>query len=378
MKTIREFSVARWIEDRFEILHSGHQAIVSMEGIRGIAVFLVFLVHYVTLIEPWLSKDTATFILSSYVRTIGNIGVDLFFVLSGYLIYGMLIPKHRPFGPYFRRRVQRIYPTFTVVFLTYLLLSVAVPAESKIPSDSLQALKFIVQNYLLMPGLFDVTAIITVAWSLSYEFFYYLVTPLIVTGLSMRRWDASQRVKFVLLFSMIALAGFSIYGGPVRLLMFVPGILLYESIAAGKSSQFPWIGITCFILALVVTSTFRFYGVSGFVKFPVIGVLFYIFCLDCFTSDRVASKFFSSKPLRWLGNMSYSYYLIHGLALKFFFLILGVVYPPHGSDNLLFWTLLPLAFVITLVPSCTLFLYVEKPFSIISPSRPPELTPKST
>ena len=98
---------------------------------------------------------------------------------------------------------------------------------------------------------------------------------------------------FVLLFSMVALAGFSISGGPVRLLMFVPGILLYETIAAGKKSQFPWVGLTCFVLALVVTSAFQFYDVSGLVKFPVIGALFYIFCLDCFTSDRIATKFFS-------------------------------------------------------------------------------------
>jgi peptidoglycan/LPS O-acetylase OafA/YrhL len=80
-----------WIRDTFEISHTNHQAILSMEGIRGFAVFLVFLVHYVTLVEPWILDDGTTYLISKEIRGIGNIGVDLFFVLSGYLIYGMLI-----------------------------------------------------------------------------------------------------------------------------------------------------------------------------------------------------------------------------------------------------------------------------------------------
>jgi len=339
-----------------------------MEGIRGMAVFLVFLVHYVTLVEPWLGTDTVTAVLASYIRAIGNIGVDLFFVLSGYLIYGMLIVRHRPFGTYFRRRIQRIYPTFTAVFILYLLLSAIFPSESKIPDDHLQATVFIAQNYLLLPGLFDIPAIITVAWSLSYEFFYYIVTPLVIAGLSMREWQPSQRVGFVLALSLACLAAFSIFGGHVRLLMFVPGILLYETVVARRAIRVPWLGLVSFAMALVATSAFNYYGVSGLIMFPVIGALFYLFCLDCFTAAGAASRIFSGDLMRWLGNMSYSYYLIHGLALKFTFLLFGLIYPPQGSGELLFWVLLPLAFLITLVPSGMLFLYVERPYSLFVPS----------
>lgn len=122
-----------WFRSTFEISHTTHKAVVSMEGIRGFAVFLVFLVHYVTLVDPWLTKASTTQILSAHLRSIGNIGVDLFFVLSGYLIYGMLIRKKKPFGSYLARRIQRIYPTFTAVFVIYLLLSAIFPSESKIP-----------------------------------------------------------------------------------------------------------------------------------------------------------------------------------------------------------------------------------------------------
>ena len=96
-----------WLRNIFEISHTTHKAVVSMEGIRGFAVFLVFLVHYVTLVDPWLTKSSTTQILSAHVRSIGNIGVDLFFVLSGYLIYGMLIRKKKPLGGYLARRIQR-------------------------------------------------------------------------------------------------------------------------------------------------------------------------------------------------------------------------------------------------------------------------------
>ena len=185
-----------WLRSIFEIPHTTHTAIISMEGIRGFAVFLVFLVHYMTLVKPWLLESSITFQIARHVQSIGNIGVDLFFVLSGYLIYGMLIKKHRPFGAYILRRIQRIYPTFTVVFIIYLILSVLFPSESKIPTEWKEGLVFVIQNYMLMPGLFDITAIITVAWSLSYEFFYYLLIPLLIASLFMRSWQAKYRIAF--------------------------------------------------------------------------------------------------------------------------------------------------------------------------------------
>ena len=83
--------MTNWIRNTFEISHTNHKSIIAMEGIRGFAVFLV---HYVTLIEPWLLENTMTFQAATYIRSIGNMGVDLFFVLSSYLIYGMLIQKN--------------------------------------------------------------------------------------------------------------------------------------------------------------------------------------------------------------------------------------------------------------------------------------------
>ncbi|WP_153067260.1 acyltransferase family protein, partial [Steroidobacter cummioxidans] len=94
-----------------------------MEGLRGLAVLLVFLVHYESLLEPWIAADASLGVVAGALRIIGNSGVDLFFVLSGYLIYGSLLTRQQSFLHFFTRRLQRIYPAFTAVFLSLIHIS---------------------------------------------------------------------------------------------------------------------------------------------------------------------------------------------------------------------------------------------------------------
>ena len=155
MTIIKENTIAKamnWFQRTFEVAHSKHNSIRTMEGLRGFAVFFVFLVHYTTLIEPWLVNQSLTHKFSIYLKNIGNLGVDLFFVLSGYLIYGMLIKKEKPFLPYIRRRFQRIYPTFCVVFILYMVLSFVFPVESKLPNGLFRSIIYIIENLLLFTG----------------------------------------------------------------------------------------------------------------------------------------------------------------------------------------------------------------------------------
>ena len=92
-----------WLERLFEVSHGKGRQLRSMEGLRGLAVFLVFLVHYVTLAKPWLAPASFSTRVADGLHNIGNTGVDLFFVLSGYLIYGSLIRK-----PYIRQQWTRL------------------------------------------------------------------------------------------------------------------------------------------------------------------------------------------------------------------------------------------------------------------------------
>lgn len=358
-----------WLSQRFELSRGGGADNVRpMEGLRGFAVFLVFLVHYITLVKPWVIANPILLEFSSKLHSIGNAGVDLFFVLSGYLIYGSLIIRHQPFISFMMRRIQRIYPAFFAVFLTYIFLSFVFPAENKIPSEAIGGAIYLIQNFFLLPGLLPIEPMITVAWSLSYEMFYYLVTPVIIGLLGLRKLKSNWRVLF---FVAIAVAFFifsATFGGPIRLSMFVSGILLYEALSSKHLSP-PSSSLGLFALCVGLLGTLLpVTGNSGSaIKIGFLFVSFFIFCLSCFRNPTAwLPRVFSWTPLRWLGNMSYSYYLLHGLALKAGFLFLTKLLPASGSDSpLWFWILLPIMFSLTLIPSTFLFLAIERPLSLV-------------
>lgn len=356
-----------WLIQRFELSRGGDARNVRpMEGLRGFAVSLVFLVHYVTLVEPWIGGQASMLAFADALHTIGSTGVDLFFVLSGYLIYGSLISRPQPFARFMARRIARIYPAFFVVFVTYVTLSFVFPAQSKIPSPASAGMLYLAQNFLLLPGLYPLEPMITVAWSLSYEMFYYVAMPLVIGLFKLQGRSAPWRVSFFLLTTATAVIYCSIYGGHVRLIMFASGVLLHEAISSSRSPALPGsIGVLALALGLLAT-LLPADGNSGFaLKVSILFTSFFVLCLVCFVDPYAwLPRAFSWTPLRWLGNMSYSYYLIHGLALKASFLALATIVSVDNHGALLFWTLLPPMFLLTLVPSAILFLTIEYPLSL--------------
>lgn len=361
-----------WLTQRFELSRGGGgHNVRPMEGLRGFAVFLVFLVHYVTLVRPWISGESALLVFTSVLHTIGNTGVDLFFVLSGYLIYGSLISRPQQFVRFISRRVERIYPAFVIVFVTYVALSFAFPTENKIPASVSEGMIYLLQNLLLLPGLFPIEPMITVAWSLSYEMFYYLVIPVFITLFRMRDRSTVLRVSFFSIAAAVTAIYCAVCGGPVRLIMFVSGILLHEAV---NSCRIPTPNSFTGLLALafgLLATLLPMAGSSGStLKVSILFVSFFVLCLACFRDPYAwLPRAFSWTPLRWLGNMSYSYYLLHGLALKAGFLALAVVLPVADHGSWLFWALLPTMFALTLFPTAVLFLAVERPYSL-APHRP--------
>ena len=200
-----------------------------MEGLRGLAVLLVFGVHFHALFGQHLPVNSATFAISSIWESIGHSGVDLFFLMSGFLIYGAVIGRKTPILKFMRRRVQRIYPTFLSVFAIYLVLSAVFTSENKIPSSFWQAQRYILENLLLLPGIINIVPVITVAWSLSYEIFFYLFLPLLVVLLAMRKWNTRIRPLFFSALAVVYL-GFCFLGfyPRPRLAMFLAGIVLFD------------------------------------------------------------------------------------------------------------------------------------------------------
>ncbi|MBM0108502.1 acyltransferase [Steroidobacter sp. S1-65] len=334
-----------------------------MEGLRGFAVLLVFFVHYADLVRPWIAEDGPLIALCHALAVIGQSGVDLFFVLSGYLIYGSLLSRHQAFLPFMLRRVERLYPAFSAVFVVYIALSFAFPAESKIPEQPAAGALYLLQNFLLLPGLVPIQPMITVAWSLSYELFYYLLIPVLIAVFKLRTRSSAWRTSFFLI--LAALCAIGIQNGRIHLLMFVAGIVLFEALEHSRLRLSSTAGLVALILGLMSMLLPIPEPMGTTVKVGILCVAFFVLCLACFRAPRDwLPAAFGWTPLRWLGNMSYSYYLLHGLALKGGFLLLSKLAPPKGDQPALFWALLPVMFALTLVASSLLFLLIERPFSL--------------
>jgi exopolysaccharide production protein ExoZ len=367
------------------------QRLIPMEGLRGIAVLLVFFVHFHALFGSYASIHPVFEWLSGFLGNIGNTGVDLFFVLSGSLIYGVLLRRKVSYFKFIRRRLERIYPAFLAVFSLYLLLSAVFRDESKIHGPFVSACLYVLANALLLPGIFAITPIITVAWSLSYEFFFYLIIPVVVWLTRMRTWKRAGRVAFfIALWLSYMLYAFTVPRSQVRLLMFVAGILMYEAMDSawlrGKLTRKGEIFAICTFLASLAyvylydarPQLFGFLPgltagetvLPGIVTFqgPYKVIVLSISCttlaLYSFEFDGLLKAFFSWNPLRYLGNMSYSYYLIHGLVLHAVALIAYSIVPEGHPSLPLFLLALPLGFAMTWIASSCLFLLVEKPISL--------------
>jgi exopolysaccharide production protein ExoZ len=356
--------------------------IIPMEGVRGYAVLLVFLVHHHNLFGKYLPVSSPLHSVSQFGNIVGHSGVDIFFILSGFLIYGSLLRKPISYLSFCARRLHRIYPTFLFVFAIYVLLCHLIPSASKLPPGGSKEFVYLVENVLLLPGMMDIPALVTVAWSLSYEFFFYLTIPLIIIFTGMQGWRRSSRVCFFGCLVLIHFIGYR-FGvlSHIRLTMFFAGVLLYEVANAGwqmksqlsRRGEILIVGIyvaTLFSLGWVRLSNLGVVNQSAVPEYSsviwtgLLWVALFGLTLYCFIFDGVLKRLFSYTPLRRLGNMSYSYFLFHGLVLNGVAFGVGRLIDPETKSVWLFLGILAVNLLLTVLGSLILFLLIEKPFSL--------------
>ena len=377
-------SVKAWVSARFDLArHGPGRHLPAMDGLRGVAVLLVFGVHFSTLAQPWLAPGSALAAAMDVLRRIGHAGVDLFFVLSGLLIYGALIAGRWTYASFMRRRLQRLYPTFLAVFALYLLLSVLLPGESKLPpGGAAEVLRYLLANLLLLPGLFPIEPLITVAWSLSYELAFYLFMPLLVMALRLRQWTPAQRMALFAALALLTALNIATVQGHVRFVMFLGGVLLFETLQRRPPLAVPAAAALVAVAVALAVDVLRPVGDVGFaVRTVIMAVAFWALCQSALAQPTHAlSRLLAWEPLRWLGTMSYSFYLIHSLALRAVFMVAGHLWPAQAMP--LAWHLL-LAMVClaaALLASAGLFLLVERPLSLAphapQPPAPPAPAPE--
>jgi peptidoglycan/LPS O-acetylase OafA/YrhL len=358
-----------------------------MEGLRGIAVLLVFFVHYSSGMAPFFGANSECIWWIAAIHEVGNSGVDLFFVLSGFLIYKAIIDRSPNYTQYARRRVERIYPVFLAVLCIYVALSFLFPGYSRIPIAFGDASAYIMANVLLLPGIFSIEPIISVAWSLSYEALYYMLVPLLTGLLLMRHWRSQRRIVFVVAIYLFYIAAQWFGAAPhFRLTMFLGGILLYEIAYGlgidGQHGGNPWIDWLSLALFVIGLACFTLLGesrwmlgktaaaaVPGFLKFVILNGVFVLLVHRCLFAAGPAAHLFSLSPLRWLGNMSYTYYLTHSLGLHLFFKVLPAIAPTLKGSFLVYCGLVPFAIIITIGTSVPVYLFIERPFSL----KPPQI-----
>ncbi len=324
----------------------------------------------------------------------GYIGVDVFFVLSGFVIAQVLLRELTKTGKvdlrrFYEKRFRRLLPAAAVVSVFTLLLSVVLlsptGAQQFAIRTAMAASLFTSNLYLYRGGgYFDPnleTNPFLHMWSLSVEEQFYFVLPM--TMAFVWAWVmARRRKKGSLLRARPVITGVVLFGGtlsfslsvllvshpelfffrPDEFGFFFPFTRIWE-FAAGVllalgASRLPrlgnkmalWWGIAgaAFILgaAVVYDGNTAFPGWAAL--FPVMGTVLLLVAGD--NSDVVA-RTLSVKPLRWMGDISYSWYLWHWPLIVF----APVVFPDAGP-----W-LLPVVGAASLVPAWLSYQYLEEP-----------------
>jgi peptidoglycan/LPS O-acetylase OafA/YrhL len=178
--------------------------IPELDGLRGVAIILVIVYHYFYH-DPGPNHHPVGLLANIYAYSeryfgLGWSGVDLFFVLSGFLIGGILLDVRnspRYFRTFYLRRLHRIVPAYYAWIGLFLVAMIF--ASHILSVKQLMALILFLQNF--RPWYFHPIAEswFVPAWSLAVEEQFYLVAPLLI-------WKLSERRLYKLLSGVILLA----------------------------------------------------------------------------------------------------------------------------------------------------------------------------
>jgi peptidoglycan/LPS O-acetylase OafA/YrhL len=312
------------------------RTIPQLDRLRGLAILLVLTGHISNVFPPTIFE----------ISHQGWIGVDLFFVLSGFLITGILWDTRESknyFGRFYGRRVLRIWPAYTLIlilaFCIVPLLKLLVGGSPlTAPKEQLEVWPYLlmIQNYFAIA--LSTSAILYTTWSLAIEEQFYLVWPAVIR-------HASHRVILPLLFGGLLMAPFLRLWAMHR--GFSPITIYYNPLTHGD-------GLLCGAVTAIwlrtARPTRRTLLLAGFALFLVGFVLFLqihptgaiktvphsspllytytaLFSTGLLLVALVSENaglilhryFFMNRPLAFFGFISYSLYLYHPTILRIAF-----------------------------------------------------------
>lgn len=297
----------------------------SLDGLRAIAVLLVFAFH---IPGTWWYLPN------------GSLGVDVFFVLSGFLITSLLVEEHGMTGridlpKFYMRRALRLFPALIVTLVAVALL---IPTEdAAIRGDIVKeivASGTYTSNWFLAFGALD-SVYLEHTWSLALEEQYYLVWAIALVGLMTRGRNAERIVVVALavgavsiLWRVVLLVGFDAsfdrvyFGFDTRL----DGLLLGSALGAMRHTRLwpmlsglarrqiaPAVAAAVLIL-LVAMSAVEWPGnvVRFAILLPMVNVAASVITLQLVDGESSwLSRVLASPPLVRVGKLSYGIYLFH-------------------------------------------------------------------
>lgn len=295
----------------------------GIQGLRGLAATMVLLFH----LHCMSAKAGFTGLSTSpWLENLGIYSVLLFFCISGYLIVGTLT-RHRDLRRFALNRVLRIYPVFLILHLIMFGLGPWMNYEwmGALRDSPTAYVRHFLSNLLFLPGLTQMPIAQKNAWSLSYEAaFYIMAAGLAYAG---RRWSLSLPLKV----AGLLLVCFGAYLNDEYFVFFMLGALVFWLEQKGRlpTLKIPALGILSGIAGLYLFSLGKTWA-----ALPAV-LLFFI---EVVRQRGWLARLLSSRGCLWLGQISYSLYLVHPFILDPWRRLLIKISSgwPEGLSNLVF------------------------------------------
>jgi len=240
----------------------------------------------------------------SFVLSYGGRGVDLFFVISGFIIFYATHGRGLTPAEFLRRRVERIVPPYFFVTFVVTVLAVTLPAtfgavDWYTPRHILKSLAFVAFTDGEMP-------VVYVGWSLEYEMYFYLAVALLMAA-TRDPWR-----NIVVMFSALAIVGripgveaalgnYTFFVDPM-ILEFVLGVIVGRMFVTGRVDWPMPVAIACAIAAVLATDPTNRIIVSGIPSALLV-------MAAAFLSRKRTNPSWPERVLARLGDASYSIYL---------------------------------------------------------------------